>query len=357
MDCERAQGLLSGFLDGSLPNGDRAGVNAHLKECPPCKAAKEGLEETLLLLRSLPPVPAPPELLEGVRRGIAREEPPARPLWKKLFLPAHVKIPLEAAAAVLLFFLVYGAQKEQPAKPQFQPPAATMEASPAGGLREPPREEARAAPEPPRSRSGKKESAVPSAAASGEAEAGRTAGDRRIAASPPETASARRDPRAMPEKSSSPPSQPFLPLVPAQRVSTFGERIESPEAPGEKEAGSAIPRMFAAPLQRPMRPVPFDRDVTVEVSAGERPGLESRISAVVLRLGGSVQDRQAFGGVAQEGADEALLVHLPAVAEKPFLAELGKLGTLPGEEGIGGPELPLEPAPAAVAYIVRIRVR
>jgi predicted anti-sigma-YlaC factor YlaD len=73
MDCERVQDLLSEFLDGSIPESGRADINAHIQECLPCRAAKEGLEETLLLLRGLPPAEAPPELLEGVRRGIARE--------------------------------------------------------------------------------------------------------------------------------------------------------------------------------------------------------------------------------------------------------------------------------------------
>jgi RNA polymerase sigma factor (sigma-70 family) len=76
MDCERVQDSLSEFLEGSLPEIEQAGVTAHLAECLPCKAVKEGLEETLLLLRSLPPRQAPPDLLEGIRRRLRKRKRP-----------------------------------------------------------------------------------------------------------------------------------------------------------------------------------------------------------------------------------------------------------------------------------------
>jgi hypothetical protein len=355
MDCERVQGLLSDFLDGSLPDGLHAGVDAHLRACPPCRGVKEGLEATLLLLRGLPPGQAPPELLEGVRRRIPPGEAPERPLWKKLFLPAHIKIPLEAAAAVLLFFLVYGAQKEDPALPRFQPPAATMEASPAGRSREPAEKGARGAPGSLRAGEAGVEAFGRRSAEKGKADTGkdaRTAGDAGATADSAGGRAASRVPL-----SAGSPSQPSLPAVPAQRVSTAGERIDRAAEPGEEEAGGALPRIFAAPISRSMRPVPFPREVTVEVSAEDRPGLENRISAAVLRLGGSVRGEPASAVESQDGAAESLRIHLPVDSEKPFLAELARLGSLPREEGIGGPELPLEPSPEVVAYTVRIRVR
>jgi hypothetical protein len=248
---------------------------------------KEGLEETLRLLRGLPPVEAPPELLEGVRRRIAQEGSPATPLWKKLFLPAHIKIPLEAAAAVLLFLLVYGAQKEELQKPLPPPPAARTAAAP---------------------ETEKAKEAGP--------------GDRPVTREDAGTGTAARS------------GQPSLPVVPAQRVSTAGERIEPPP-----------------------RQVLFGRDVTIEVDASSRPGLEDRIAAAALRLGGNVRVEPAKPGIAPEGTADIVHVRLPADSENPFLAELSKLGTLP-EEGMSGRAGLAAPPPAeAVAYRVRIRVR
>jgi len=314
MDCERVRNLLSEFLEGSLPEGERTGVNAHLRECLPCRAEKEGLGETLLLLRGLSPGKAPAELLDGVRRRIAREEAPPTPFWKKLFLPAHIKIPLEAAAAVLLFLLVYGSQKEELPKPFSPPPAARMDAAP-------PVEGGKAKAE--RQAENAKESGKPA-----EKKAGRAPGAPRAHAAKEAVSGGR------------PAAQPSLPVVPAQRVSTAGERIESP-----------------APSSMLLRPVPFGREVTIEVAAEDRPGLEDRIAAAALRIGGNLQGEPAKPGIASESAADIVLVHLPAGSVKLFLVELSKLGTLPQEGRPGGSDPSPDPSPEAVAYAVRIRVR
>jgi hypothetical protein len=138
-------------------------------------------------------------------------------------------------------------------------------------------------------------------------------------------------------------------------VSTDGERIEPAAAPGEKE--SASPRLLAAPPSRLLWPVPFGREVTIEVAAQNRPGLEERIAAAVVRLGGSVQDEPAKAGIDSEGAGDNVRVLLPADSARPFLAELSKLGILPAEGMSGMAVLTAGPSPEVVAYTVRIRVR
>jgi hypothetical protein len=330
MDCERVQDLLSDFLDGSLPESGRAGVNAHLRDCLACRSAKEGLEGTLLLLRGLPPTEAPPGLLEGVRRGIAREKASALPLWKKLFLPAHIKIPLEAAAAVLLFLLVYGARKEEAPKLPPPPPSARMEASPAVeggktmGAAESSEKKARKPEPPPRS------SPLPEAA-------------------PADSAGA-----PSPQPASNAPSS--LPAVPARLASTAGKRIEPPAAaavPSRTEPASAA---GAGPIVA--RAVSSGGEVTIEVAERNRPGLEERIAAAAMRLGGSPQIRLERTGAAwTEFEAGSMIVHLPAESAKPFLAELSKMGTLPAEGLSGWNDPPPGISREVAAYTVRIRVR
>lgn len=330
MECERVRNLLSDFLEGSLPGNEHAGVSAHLRECLPCQAVKEGLEETLLLLRSLPPMQAPPELLEGIRSRIAREEASAAPLWKKLFLPVHIKIPLEAAAAVVLFLLVYGAQKEDLPKLFSPQPAARMDASPAAPVATP-GEAVRTIPGAPSaviSPESVPESPAPSRGGSAP---GRTA--RRL----------RESPRTATSPPSAPPAQSSLPVVPAQRVSTAGERVEPP-------AVAPLPAGIA-------RQAPLRGEVTIEVAAQHRVGLEERIAAAAMRLGGSAQDKPGPPGGAAESMADAVSVHLPGDAAKPFLAELSKLGTLPEEGMSGWAEIPPGAVTEVAAYIVRIRVR
>jgi hypothetical protein len=295
MECERIQDLLSDFLDGSLPESGRAGVSAHLRECRSCAEAAEGLGNTLRLLRNLPPEKAPPELLDRIRRETAGSAP-AKPLWKKLFLPAHVKIPIEAAAAVLLFLLVYSVQKKEMPATGPPPPAARMEAAPP----------------------------------------------------------------AM-EKSAAPHPQSALPAVPAQRASTSAERIgPGPLTAEEKSGKDASQRLFAAPPSRLLRPVPHGREVTLEVAAGDRAGLDERIAAVALRHGGNVIREPGTGPAdmsAKGPVPDALRVRLPVDSAEPFLAELRNLGTVPAGEITGWTDLPAGPSPGMVLYTVRIRVR
>lgn len=330
MDCERVQDLLSDYLEDSLEESVRTGMHAHLQDCLRCRAAKEGLEETLTLLRGLPPADAPPELLDGIRRGIAREETPAAPLWKRLFLPAHVKIPLEAAAAVLLFLLVYGAQKEEAPKIFTPPPSARMEASSAA-------------------EAGKKmEAAEPAEKKARKAALPPQSGPRREAASQDHAG-----PQSPQPASQAPPA---LPAVPAQLASTAGEKIEPPPAAAMPQ--NMEPPSAAGKMSRVARPVPSGGAVTIQVAGEHRPGLEARIAAAAMRLGGSPQGMPERAGVTGvESEADAMIVHLPADSAKPFLAELSKMGTLPAEGLHGWNDLPAGLSGEVAAYTVRIRVR
>ena len=360
MDCERVQDLLSEHLEGTLPGVEQADVASHLQECLPCRVAKEGLEETLLLLRDLPPRHAPPDLLEGIRSRIAREEASARPLWKKLFLPAYVKIPLEAAAAVVLFLLVYGAQKED-LSTLFSPrPAARTDAAPAAddgkttpgrgaekatestgaGRQAKVRKPAETSPAEAASESvsaravAKREDVAPGRTAPGKREAGTTA---------------RRAPPELRARSS------FTP-VPAQRISTAGERIGPGTTPGEEAWEGALARNFPAPPPMLLHPVPLRREVTIEVTAENRPGLEDRIALAAARFGGSAQGHLATPGSSPEGGD-TVRCRVPAGAAKSFLDELSRLGTLPQEGPRGVADFRSGRSPDVVAYTVRIRLR
>ena len=97
--------------------------------------------------------------------------------------------------------------------------------------------------------------------------------------------------------------------------------------------------------------------MTIEVAAQHRAGLEERIAAAAVRLGGSAQEAPGLPGGGAEGMADAVRVHLPGDAAKPFLAELSKLGTLPEEGMSGWAELPPGALTEFAAYVVRIRVR
>ncbi len=364
MDCDRVRDLLSAYLGEDLADGDRAGVAAHLDECPRCAAEAAGLAETLALLSALPRESAPPELLDRVMKGIAAEAA-GSPTWKRLFTPPRVKIPLEAAAAVFLIVLVYGIQKGMPLRSGTleggggSPPAVSVpapDASPplpaaassrpakgavkerfaaAGGERTD-----RAIPE-------REPSRAPMADPAGGVPAAETAPAESRDAGPPAAgakAESRGAPAPLGRAAPGLAAAPAFPLAPAARVSSAEEAIE--------------PKVFAAPPSRMLKPLPFGREVTLEVTPAEREGVEAKIVAVAERLGGGAHPGAASrADGAQTPLSGAVRVHLPAEAAGAFIDALKTLGTIPQRGMPAGADLPAGPSPGVAAYTVRIRVR
>ena len=100
-DCERALELISAELDGELTDGESAWLEAHLADCPDCRALADDFAAMHRLLPALAPEP-PAELKDRVLEAVraektvpfpARKRPPGR--WK-----AWVSV---AAAAALVF--------------------------------------------------------------------------------------------------------------------------------------------------------------------------------------------------------------------------------------------------------------
>ncbi len=361
MDCTRTENLLSAYLDRDLPEGEREGFAEHLRQCPQCAGEEKALKETLSLLRNLPTEKAPPGLLEGVRRRIGQEKETV-PLWKKLFLPAHIKIPLEAAAVALIFLLAYGIQKEMPAtKAPPSPPAKEMAATKASPS--PPAAVEREKPGPGADiQAGRRKADVsprlPADVADRKVEAKKTAVEARDEA-PIETEQAS-TPAPPPVK---PPllAKPEIPAGLASRVSTKGGTIEpaTPREPPAKEAPE--PSGGNEQLARLERPSPYWKEVTIEVAQNDRIGMEDRITKLALRLGGGFRRGGAFtGGSGPEETTihrEIIQVSIPVDSEDDFLEELGRMGTIPPEGMPGKTDTLAGSSSGAVVYTVRIRVR
>jgi len=395
--------MLSSYLDGELSDREQEEIAGHIRQCSRCAEEERALRETLSLLRNLPAEAAPPELLEGVRLRIA--EKTAVPLWKKVFLPAHIKIPLEAAAVVLVFLLVYGIQKEMPAKPPVPSPPASAESgvrvAGTGPVAERPgadatrRAKAEPSPEKERKAVATPIPEKPTVQARPEppadlAEPVRTG-----------TGATGKERETVPEPTSEKPgtfARSELPAGLAARVSTEGGAIGKegetvsepvPGRPGtfarselpaglaarvSTESGTTKPvflrqsppgeteemHVFAAPPGL-LRQGTSDREVTIEVDRDARPGAEDRIAAIALRLGGAVRrDRVRFATTRMEKAvvvSNVVRVLIPAVFADIFLEEVGKLGSI-SPEGIPGKlDIPPGPSPDPVAYTIRIRVK
>lgn len=101
MSCEETRALFSELADGVLPAEARASAQAHLAVCPDCQREWQSFQRMLNLLHAMPRMRAP----EGfVDRVLSAAEPgrPRRRLVQRLFMPLRIKLPLEAAALLLM---------------------------------------------------------------------------------------------------------------------------------------------------------------------------------------------------------------------------------------------------------------
>jgi hypothetical protein len=376
MECRKAQDRMSDYRDGTLDPLEAVEVAAHLMRCGECASVAESLDAVRLRLRGLSPAPAPPELLPRVLAAVEAESGsagaasgPAGTGARKSFL-ARFRVPVEAAAAVLLIASVYWYQRTVP--PVSGPPPVPAAQAP----KTVPRSDVSPDASPDVSPNVSKyvsPKASPDAA--------------KVASSEAPVARAR--PKAAREKAlaAAKPREwtaADLPSVPAIRASSGSERIvpvaplAEPEAKREEAAGAAaggpafpegrgaeavrppdalMTRVFAPPPSRLHRPLPYGREVWLNVEPGNRAGAEDRIAAAAIRRGGLIEQIVREGGPGTDGAPGMVRVVLPGAAAAGFLEELGRIGTVPHGGAPAAAGVPEGPRPGTVAYAVRIGVR
>jgi hypothetical protein len=101
MMCHDVREQLSALIDDALASHERETLDAHLATCADCRRELEQLRATAALLRRLPVVRAPAGFVDRVMTAAHRPPWPRR-LLDALFVPLRVKLPLEAAAVLLV---------------------------------------------------------------------------------------------------------------------------------------------------------------------------------------------------------------------------------------------------------------
>jgi anti-sigma factor RsiW len=123
---------LSAYLDNQIDAADRAKIEGHLAGCASCRKALEELKRTVGHLKSLPEVEPPPWLTARVMALVRDQEQPRQAFWRRIFLPLHVKLPLEAIALVFICFIGYQVARMNASKVSLtEPSPVTREESPA----------------------------------------------------------------------------------------------------------------------------------------------------------------------------------------------------------------------------------
>src|SRR2546425_170545 len=101
MTCDEARARLSALLDEALGPDERGPLEAHVATCVACRRELGLLRNTVALLHSVNPERAPAGFADRVLAA-ARPAPWCRRLQRALSLPWSVKLPLAAAAALLV---------------------------------------------------------------------------------------------------------------------------------------------------------------------------------------------------------------------------------------------------------------
>jgi anti-sigma factor RsiW len=104
--CKDIKALLPAYSDGELSERDGQLVAGHVAVCSDCSSLLADLRKTQLLLGGLEEVEPPPWLAQKIMAHVRDEADKEPALFKRLFYPLRVKIPLQAFATVMIAGLI-----------------------------------------------------------------------------------------------------------------------------------------------------------------------------------------------------------------------------------------------------------
>ena len=129
MTCKEIEILLPALLEGELSDDESRRVRDHLVKCPSCSKALENLKASGEIVRNLEEVEPPPWLKTRVMARVREEAGQKESIFRKLFYPLHIKIPIQALATALIAVAAWNVYKT--GEPEFRqiapPPAAVQE--------------------------------------------------------------------------------------------------------------------------------------------------------------------------------------------------------------------------------------
>jgi len=102
MECKGVQEKLSAYVEGDVSSDEKRRIEQHVNSCQECRTALGDLKNTGELVRGLEEVEPPAWLTEKIMARVRAEEGRKRGIFRKLFYPLHVKVPIEALATVLI---------------------------------------------------------------------------------------------------------------------------------------------------------------------------------------------------------------------------------------------------------------
>lgn len=102
MDCSGIRERLSAYIEDAVPREERVLIEEHLKSCAECSADLADLKKTIEHMKGLEEVEPPAWMTQKIMAELREEARPKKGILRRLFYPLHIKLPLEAVAAVLV---------------------------------------------------------------------------------------------------------------------------------------------------------------------------------------------------------------------------------------------------------------
>jgi len=356
MTCHDAREQFSALVDDALVAGERAALEAHLATCADCRRELQRFRDTVALVRAVGPLRAPAGFVDRVFEA-ARPVPWYQRLVRGLFLPWPIKLPIEAAAIVLVGIgvaLVYRATPPQRFSP-VESIAPSMRdafegAAPQGAARAPAREA-----EVPRETDPRRDML----ANTRELDKGKN--QARELARSPEAKDAAEPPKA---PAQTPPSAAAPPAAALQQPATrsrdldalktqerreklesqSAEKTDAPRAEGERapSAGTQYLQPASPPAPRPQadasalkRAAPSitgsalaPHAVSARLTVSDREAAVRSVTELATRLGA-----ETYRADSAAGQDQVLVLMVPRDVYPELVRELERLGRWqPGNE-------------------------
>jgi hypothetical protein len=115
MECSEVQEKLSAYVEDIIPPEEKQLVDEHLKACDRCSESLADLKKTLEYVGNLREVEPPPWLVQKIMARVRSDAEAKKGILQKLFFPLHVKLPIEAIAAIFVVLTtVYVFRMSQP---------------------------------------------------------------------------------------------------------------------------------------------------------------------------------------------------------------------------------------------------
>ena len=329
MTCAEIREQFSARADDALSAPERAALEGHLATCPECRREWQRFAATVGLLRAVEPARAPAGFVDRVLAG-ARPQPWYRRLARGLLVPWPVKLPLEAAALVMvagLAVLVFQRSSDlQLATQAPEPPRETYELRQEGltaRLDQPRKDRKNQDALAPTLADSRDTAAPPAKADSGRPE---SAPPRLAQQYADEPVAARRQQAAEPGQQSALSAGGVAATAPAE---SFGEaRAKRQETLAKEAERDAMQGLVPSARQRKAEEgeaqlkklaVRVPPSVELSLAVADRAEAQAVVTAMVERLGGAV---------VPGAAPAALEIMVPRDAFTTLTSDLARLGTL-----------------------------